>query len=101
MVRSCFILIVKMLIRYVAVGGPIRFMFEMRINPPLYYSFRHCSFHVELQDGTKWVFDPTGVQFGPEWPLLSSFDDYLRRRSLSNLYYQVQPLGHNAKRNRR
>ena len=44
--------------------------------PSRHYWHRHCSLAVRLVDHSWWVFDPTGVQFGPDWPVLSPYDEY-------------------------
>jgi hypothetical protein len=101
-VCSCFMLKVKMLTGYTAGGGVIRFVMEMTFNPPAYYHYEHCCFLVVLKNGIKWVFDPTGVQFGPEWPLLSPYDDYVARTQSSRYtLLQLEHLGTVAERRSR
>ncbi|KAJ4991140.1 hypothetical protein SVAN01_03268 [Stagonosporopsis vannaccii] len=69
-----------------SLGGPIREIRELKIMPSIYYWFRHCSFLVNLVGHGWWVFDPTGVQFGPDWPLLSPYNEYrLRARERPGL----------------
>ncbi len=60
-------------------GGPIRQIWEIKIVPTKYYYYQHCAFAVELAHDGWWVFDPTGVQFGPVWALLSPLDIYIAR----------------------
>jgi hypothetical protein len=91
-----------MLTIHTDVGRVIKGIQEMRIIPSEYYKYKHCSFIVELKNGTEYVFDPTGVQFGPEWSLLSPYDNYMGRvRSSTGTWQQVQRLGANAERSRR
>ncbi|KAF2996208.1 hypothetical protein E8E13_001935 [Curvularia kusanoi] len=60
---------------------------EIRFKTPLYYNegIAHCAFLITLDDGSEWVYDPTGVQFGPQWPLLAPFEDYCKRSLTSTL----------------
>ncbi|CAO2649804.1 Nn.00g010960.m01.CDS01 [Neocucurbitaria sp. VM-36] len=44
------------------------------------YDYLHCVFVIVLASGAVWVFDPTGVQFGPNWPLISPYYWYLREK---------------------
>ncbi|KZM25755.1 hypothetical protein ST47_g3046 [Ascochyta rabiei] len=60
-------------------GGPIVEILEIKIAPPAYWHFSHCAFAIHLVSDGWWVFDPTGVQFGPDWPLLSPLDHFLER----------------------
>ncbi|KAF9690631.1 hypothetical protein EKO04_011409 [Ascochyta lentis] len=62
-----------------SLGGPIIEIREMKIAPPTYWNFTHCVFAIHLVIHGWWVFDPTGVQFGPDWPLLSPYDEYFAR----------------------
>jgi hypothetical protein len=36
----------------------------------------HCVFRLTPRDGTFYAFDPTGIQFGPEWPLIQEWWQY-------------------------
>jgi hypothetical protein len=42
----------------------------MKFNPEGRYVYCHCVFIVSLRNGNAYVIDPTGIQFGPEWPLV-------------------------------
>lgn len=85
----------KVLTHALARGGPILEIMELRIHTKAYYHYLHCAFAVRfLRDGW-WVFDPTGVQFGPDWPLLSPLVEYLDR-SRSGTVYSWHPLGTSA-----
>ncbi|KAH9862865.1 hypothetical protein J1614_010958 [Plenodomus biglobosus] len=44
------------------------------------YVYVHCAFAIFCYDGTELVFDPTGIQFGPDWPLLSPLFEYQQKR---------------------
>lgn len=39
------------------------------------FRFSHCAFVIDTTNNT-YVFDPTGVQFGPDWALVSHFHVY-------------------------
>lgn len=98
-VCACSMLKLKMLTKYTDKGGFISHIMEMKFHPPAYYKYSHCCFLLVLKNGTEWVFDPTGVQFGPEWPLLSPYDDYMARTQSSRYpFLQFQRLGTNAER---
>lgn len=68
---------------FLARGGPIVEIREFKFQTTVYYVYLHCAFAIKLADNSWWVFDPTGVQFGPDWPLLSPLDDYLRHAESS------------------
>lgn len=78
---------VNILINITVCGDVINNVEEMRFITPLYYhnGIVHCAFLITLDDGSQWVYDPTGVQFGPQWPLLASFEDYCQRSLTSTL----------------
>jgi hypothetical protein len=40
------------------------------------YNITHCAFLVTLRTGIQYVVDPTGIQFGPRWPLVSAYRRY-------------------------
>lgn len=88
-----------------ALGGPIVAVCEMKIVPPLYWNYVHCAFAVLLVGDGWWVFDPTGVQFGPDWPLLSRFNDYVARTRSTipsrQVYQGWRALGSNRTEERR
>jgi len=48
----------------------------MKFNPEDRYVYRHCIFVVTLKNGNSYVVDPTGIQFGPEWPLVCRLFEY-------------------------
>lgn len=37
---------------------------------------RHCFFVLELYTGAKIAFDPTGKQYGPDWPVVQEYEKY-------------------------
>ncbi|EAT92026.1 hypothetical protein HBI56_007610 [Parastagonospora nodorum] len=49
---------------------------KMMFNPEDHYGFRHCVFVVLLHSGHRYVVDPTGFQFGPQWPLVCPLEEY-------------------------
>jgi hypothetical protein len=63
----------------------VRNISEVKFFPEDYYWYRHCVFEIELQSGVSYIFDLTGVQFGPEWPLLSLRHVYEDSDSISIL----------------
>lgn len=40
------------------------------------YEAIHCAFVLKLRSGSYFVFDPTGCQFGPDWPLICPASRY-------------------------
>jgi hypothetical protein len=73
------------LTRSLALGGSVLEVREFKFETTLYHVYMHCAFAIKLDDNSWWVFDPTGVQFGPDWPLLSPLDYYLRHAESSLL----------------
>ncbi|KAH6639214.1 hypothetical protein C7974DRAFT_410197 [Boeremia exigua] len=67
---------------------------EIKFDSGPYYRYRHCAFEIHFASHGCWIYDPTGVQFGPDWPLLSPRHIYFacrpERRLLSS-----EPLGNN------
>ena len=64
------------------------------------YKYWHCAFEIRLASGSRYVFDPTGIQFGVEWPLLCSFEEFERRLmhpDAATRRLQLRPLGSKAK----
>ncbi|KAL5116338.1 hypothetical protein ACEQ8H_005796 [Pleosporales sp. CAS-2024a] len=60
----------------------------------------HCAFDILLNSGARYVVDPTGIQFGPHWPLVCPYDEYEARfmhddKKIRNL--QSRELGTNAR----
>ncbi|KAF2848470.1 hypothetical protein T440DRAFT_519899 [Plenodomus tracheiphilus IPT5] len=53
---------------------------EVRFWPGKYYGVTHCVFVIRLSDRRRFVFDPTGLQFGLDWQLLTPYDEYYQRR---------------------
>lgn len=49
---------------------------EMEYLTRPFYGYRHWVFVITTSEG-DYVFDPTGVQFGPEWPRLRKYDQYM------------------------
>jgi hypothetical protein len=80
----------RLLINSQAHGGPIISIWEMKIAPAMYWFYEHCAFAIHIVDDGWWVFDPTGVQFGPDWPLLSPLCDYIERTKSYSLRRQAQ-----------
>ena len=61
-----------------------------------YYGYWHCAFEIQLVSGGRYVFDPTGIQFGVEWPLLCRFKEYEERfmhPDIDKRHLQLHPLG--------
>ncbi|KAF2876027.1 hypothetical protein BDV95DRAFT_603403 [Massariosphaeria phaeospora] len=40
------------------------------------HGYMHSAFAIYGRNGKQWVFDPTGVQFGADWPLVMEMYDY-------------------------
>jgi hypothetical protein len=54
---------------------------EIKITTPACWNFgnstfRHCAYLVTTTSGRQLVLDPTGVQFSPDWPLISPLWKY-------------------------
>ncbi|KAF2623146.1 hypothetical protein BU25DRAFT_462291 [Macroventuria anomochaeta] len=60
-------------------NSPIIKIWEIKVVLPAYYCFRHCAFAIHLVGNGWWIFDPTRVQFDPDWPLLSPLNDFPAR----------------------
>jgi hypothetical protein len=60
-----------------------------------YYEWAHCTFRITLVSGEQYAFDPTGVQFGPLWALLSPWTEYQNARVYNNMMVE-EPLGQEA-----
>lgn len=45
----------------------------------MYYGYKHCAYAVLLDSGKTYIVDPTGIQYGPEWPLVCEAVEYVRR----------------------
>jgi hypothetical protein len=75
---------------------PVTEVYELKFLPDDYFWYRHCVFVTILESGAVYVFDPTGVQFGPTWPVLSKWADYRRDRFGPNAQAEVRYLGRNA-----
>ncbi|CBX91320.1 hypothetical protein IAQ61_010683, partial [Plenodomus lingam] len=56
-------------------AGRIREILELKFWTGPYYKFRHCAFIIMTDDEHHLVFDPTGIQFGLDWPLLSPLSE--------------------------
>ncbi|KAF2656978.1 hypothetical protein K491DRAFT_777550 [Lophiostoma macrostomum CBS 122681] len=80
--------------------SPVRNVWEI-----LYSTYRqddkafwyHAVFQVEMHEGPSYVFDPTGMQYGPEVPILQNWDDYVRRRCSKTRLDYKRPLGTRAR----
>jgi hypothetical protein len=35
-----------------------------------------------MKTGARYVYDPTGVQFGASWPLIQNWEDWVRERGV-------------------
>ncbi|KAI8932442.1 hypothetical protein NX059_010628 [Plenodomus lindquistii] len=74
----------------------IKEILEMKFWAGKAYNYSHCAFILVLSDDLAVVFDPTGLQFGPDWPLLSTLRDYRQRRVGSyNRALELGKLGRN------
>ncbi|KAH6883336.1 hypothetical protein BKA58DRAFT_374923 [Alternaria rosae] len=75
------------------------------------FGYIHCAFKITLENNCVYVFDPTGIQFGPEWAVLTLWEEYvldrqetltlseqvdLQRQAKDMLDLVVRPLGQNA-----
>jgi hypothetical protein len=71
---------------------------EAKFLTAKYYNYQHCVHVVLLASGRVYVVDPTGIQFGPEWPLVCDLYEY--GAILPSLVPAVEghPLGTNAAR---
>ena len=72
---------------------------EIKFTPIEYYGYRHCAFLVLLASGAEYIFDPTGVQFGPQWPLICPRREYEQRFMDPNhekRNYRQRELGENC-----
>jgi hypothetical protein len=56
-------------------GSPVKRISEIEFSTPRFYGYRHCAFVLYTDHGT-FVFDPTGAQFGPSWPVVTTFKKY-------------------------
>lgn len=79
----------------------ITFVAQWKFYPHQHYWYKHCVFAIGPASGHLFVFDPTGVQFGPHWPLISPFRQYMDRfwagRSHPSRYHCAkQVLGQNC-----
>ncbi|KAH7377410.1 hypothetical protein BKA66DRAFT_572206 [Pyrenochaeta sp. MPI-SDFR-AT-0127] len=54
-------------------------MYKVRFVTISPHDIWHCAFIIALNSG-MYVFDPTGVQFGPDWPLVSEWGTYRSMR---------------------
>ncbi|KAF2124410.1 hypothetical protein P153DRAFT_301974 [Dothidotthia symphoricarpi CBS 119687] len=57
-------------------GRYILHVSEIKFCPQEYWHHQHCAFLVVLRSGAEYIIDPTGVQFGPDWPLLCPRREY-------------------------
>ena len=58
-----------------------------------WYNYAHCAYIIKTKIG-KFVFDPTGVQFGPGWPVFVLYQDYKHRMLQDeSAIISVEPLG--------
>ncbi|KAF2708118.1 hypothetical protein K504DRAFT_456169 [Pleomassaria siparia CBS 279.74] len=60
--------------------------------------WKHWAFGLTLWDGSLWIFDPTGRQFGPQWPTLLPWTEYQRQLvdQYPNCGFWAVPLGTRA-----
>ena len=86
-------------------GGPVLEIRELKVSTPDYYNnILHCSFNVRTASDGWIIFDPTGVQFGPQWPLICALPKYLQGTDNENHYsgfFEESPLGTNRVSRRR
>lgn len=77
----------------------IWYICEFKYNTGEWFEYLHCAFLIVLNSFCAYVFDPTGVQFGPDWPLLSSYDEYKAKRFAKHEVQEIErnfrPLGRN------
>lgn len=58
---------------------------EVEFGTGNYFWYDHNAFRVTMSSGERWVFDPTGVQFGPDWPLFARWEGYIAQRRRGHL----------------
>jgi hypothetical protein len=76
--------------------SPVEDVWEVRYTPYATDDRGHCNhsvFWVLLKAGPAYIFDPTGVQFGPEWAVLQEAGAYIARRVYKVEPEHVRPLG--------
>lgn len=54
----------------------IRSIWEPKLQLMDFYYSRHSVVVVLLASGAWYIVDPTGIQFGPEWPLVCRYEDH-------------------------
>jgi hypothetical protein len=60
-----------------------------------FYNYVHCAFRITLINEQVFVFDPTGIQFGPDWAVLTTWEEYEAEFGVLDELV-VRPLGRNA-----
>jgi hypothetical protein len=65
-------------------------MEEVNVSIPSPIGYKHSAFLITLRSGVQYVFDPTGPQFGADWPLLERWTRY-RDRTFGMVV--IRPLG--------
>jgi hypothetical protein len=60
-----------------------------------FYNYVHCAFIITMVNKQVFVFDPTGIQFGPDWAVLTTWEEYEAEFGVLDELV-VRPLGRNA-----
>ena len=56
----------------------------------------HCAFAIRFASGAEVIYDPTGVQFAENWPLICDRQAYLARPEFTPLRLRERDLGCNV-----
>jgi hypothetical protein len=80
---SQFVMAIEVFDRLLApVNTPVQSMQEVQFKTHMQPDGRfweHWIYGVRMNDGSEYVLDLTGIQFGLDWPLLQDWDTYRRR----------------------
>ena len=60
--------------------------------PPDKKGWWHCIFRLTLEDGKEYALDLTGIQFGPDWPLLMDWWEYCYKH-ITTADIEISPFG--------
>lgn len=71
-------------------NSPVKEVKEVDIRTNLWYNYQHSLFLV-VTGQTTYAFDPTGIQFGLDWPLLQDWTQYREQRAM--FVDSINPLG--------
>jgi hypothetical protein len=63
---------------------------EIEFSTKRFYDYTHCAF-VLFTDHGAFVFDPTGAQFGPRWPTVTTFRKYVP--ACIRTWTSIEPVG--------